>query len=53
MKKYNIISYKVFSIKYNSNLMREDKGKLIIGAYPHIYNGNYYKLEYYINDNAE
>ena len=53
MKKNNIISYKVFSIKYNSNQMNEDKGKLIIGAYPHMYNGNNYKEEYYINDNGE
>ena len=52
MKKNNIISYKVFSIKYNSNQMNEDKGKLIIGAYPHMYNGNNYKEEYYINDNG-
>ena len=53
LRKNNIISYKVFSIKYNSNLMSEDKGKLIIGAYPHMYNRNYYRQEYYINDNGE
>ena len=53
LKKNNIISYKVFSIKYNSNLMNEDKGKLVIGAYPHMYNGNIYKQEYYRNDNGE
>ena len=52
LKKNNIILYKVFSIKYNSKLMEEDKGKLIIGAYPHMYNGNY-KQEYYIKDYGE
>ena len=53
LKKNNIISYKVFLIKYNSNMMEEDKGKFIVGAYPHMYNGTYYKQEYYINDNGE
>ena len=53
LKKNNIISYKVFSIKYNSNLMIEDEGKFIIGAFPHMYNGNNYRQEYYINDNGQ
>ena len=48
LKHKNLISNLIFSIKYES----DDKGKLYIGAYPHIIDSNKYKENYFKVDNA-
>ena len=52
LKENNLISAKIFSIKYDSNIIEEDEGTLIIGAFPHMINGETYKEEYYEKSNA-
>ena len=52
LKNTNIISSNIFLFKYNSNEKDDNKGKLIIGAYPHLINHNIYNEKYYIKDNA-
>ena len=54
LKKNNLIFSYIFLLKYNSNKdNNDDSGKLIIGAYPHLYDKTHYKEEYYIRDKAE
>ena len=48
LKINNVIHSNIFSIEYNSNENDKDCGKLIIGAYPHLYNQKQYKEENYI-----
>ena len=50
LKRELLISNLIFSLKYESG--SSDKGKLYIGAYPHLINNNCYKEEYYLNDKA-
>ena len=52
LKNNNIISSKIFLFEYNSNEKDDNKGKLFIGAYPHLINNNNYNEKYYIKDNA-
>ena len=51
LKHKNFISNLIFSIKYDSE-KNDDKGKLYIGAYPHIFDSNKYKEQYLTFDNA-
>ena len=51
LKENNIISYNVFSFKYDSKNMNEDSGKLYIGAYPHLYNRFQFDKNNYIKNN--
>ena len=55
LKKNNLIFSYVFLLKYNSNNNKEDedKGQLIIGAFPHLYDKVHYKEQYYTSDKAE
>ena len=53
LKNSGLIDARVFLLKYNSTNISDDKGKLIIGSFPHLYDEIHYKEEYYINDNAE
>ena len=53
LKENNLISYKTLFFKYDSEKIDEDSGKLYIGAHPHLFKENQYKLEYYTKDYAE
>ena len=52
LKESNLISSKIFSIKYDTKIIEEDEGTLIIGAFPHMINEAQYKEEYYEKSNA-
>ena len=53
LKKNNMISEYIFTIKYNSNKLNEDSGKLYIGAHPYQFNGKQYNKNDYISFRAE
>ena len=53
LKNNQIISSKIVSIKYDSNKIEEDSGKLYIGQYPHNINSVKYNEDDYISDKAE
>ena len=52
LKYKNIISESVFSFKYDSDKIDNDKGIFYIGTYPHFIDTNKYKEENFINFNA-
>ena len=43
LKDNKIISYNIFTFKYDSNKIEDDSGKLYIGAYPHLFSPEKYK----------
>jgi len=52
LKNNNIISSYIFFFEYNSYEKDDNKDKLIIGAYPHLYNKKHYNEIYYVKDKA-
>ena len=47
-----MVSDLVFAFEYNSENTDDNKGKMYIGTYPHIIDGNKYKEKYLIFFNA-
>ena len=52
LKDNKIISYNILTIKYDSNKIEDDSGKLYIGAYPHLFSPEKYKENDYIPRNG-